>query len=89
MAGITGPAMVQNRNNFSATPSSALLKNKLDTARQTTEEARLRTPPVGADINNSVFFGGNNLSPVRVEHIQAAPEAGTDMGIGKNAKSGG
>jgi hypothetical protein len=85
-AGITGPAMVQNRNNFSATPSAALLKNKLDTARQTTEEAKLRTPPVGADINNSVFFGGNNVSPVRVENIQPPPEAGSDMGIGKSVR---
>jgi hypothetical protein len=86
MAGITGPAMIQDRNNFAATPSAALLKNNLDMARQGTEEVRLRPQQqMGGNISN-VVVGGSTVNPSRVEVIQPPPEAGTDMGIAKKVR---
>lgn len=86
MAGITGPAMVQNRNNFGATPSAAQLKNNLDMARQSAEEVRSRPQQqMGGDINN-VVVGGATVQPTRVEVIQPPPEAGTDMGVWRTIK---
>ena len=82
MAGITGPAMVQDRNNFGATPSAAQLKSNLDMARQSTEEVRQRTQqPKGGDVSNVVVGGSTTVHPSRVEVIQPPPNAGTDMGI--------
>lgn len=86
MAGITGPAMVQDRNNFAATPSAALLKNNLDMARQGTEEVRQRPQQqTGGNISNLVV-GGPTVNPQKVEVIQPPPEAGTDMGIAKKVR---
>ena len=84
--GYTGPAMVQARNDFAATPSAAQLKSNLDMARQGTEEVRLRPQQqTGGDVN-SVVVGGTNINNARTEIIQPPPEAGTDMGIWKNVK---
>jgi len=87
MAGITGPAMVQDRNNFGATPSAAQLKSNLDMARQSTEEVRQRTQqPKGGDVSNVVVGGSTTVHPSRVEVIQPPPNAGTDMGIAKKVR---
>jgi hypothetical protein len=84
--GYTGPAMVQARNDFAATPSAAQLKSNLDMARQGTEEVRLRPQQQTDRTVNSVVMGGTNVNNARTEIIQPAPEAGTDMGIWKNVK---
>jgi hypothetical protein len=85
-AGITGPAMVQNRNDLAATPSAALLKNNLDMARQGTEEVRLRPQQQMGGNVHSVVVGGTSVNNARTEIIQPPPEAGTDMGIAKKVR---
>lgn len=84
--GYTGPAMVQARNNFGATPSASQLKSNLDMARQGIEEVRLRPQQQTGGNVNSVVVGGTNVNNARTEIIQPAPEAGTDMGIWKTIR---
>lgn len=83
MAGITGPAMVQDRNNFGATPTAAQLKKNLDIARETVNEARSRPQEQVGGGNNNFVVGGPTVQPTRVEHIQPPPTAGDDMSIPK------
>jgi hypothetical protein len=84
-AGITGSQRIQDTN-ITPTPSANNLRNNLDSARQTTEEARLRPQQkMGGDVS-SVVVGGTSNYNTRTEIIQPPPEAGTDMGIPRKGR---